>query len=57
MTSRANTVGPTMVGREPGVVEGGIEPRRGRMACLARRRETGGGMVRVGRGLVVGFMA
>ena len=53
----ADTVGPPVVRREPGVVERRTRPHRCRVARLARGREPCRGMHWVRRGIVVCLVA
>ena len=52
VASGTNTISAAMIGGEPGVIEGCIEPTGGRVTCPAGGWESGGDMVRTRRGLV-----
>src|ERR1019366_2039073 len=57
VTSGTNAARAAVVHIPPGMVEGGIEPGVGVVTRLACRREMRGGMVGVGRFVIVGRMA
>ena len=54
MAGRAHTIRSSMVHGEVGVIEGGVQPSRRRMACRAAGRESRRDVVGVRRPLVVG---
>lgn len=56
MASGTNSTGITVISWEPGVVERRSGPRCGGVTGLARGREAGRSVIRIGGGLVVGFM-
>ena len=56
VTGGTHALRPTVIAREPGVVEGCSLPRTGGVTGLAGRREVRSCVVRIGRGLVVGLM-
>jgi hypothetical protein len=57
VTGRTHTIGPAMIGGEPGVIECRSSPRCRRMAGLACRWETGRRVIGIGGALVFGGMA
>ncbi len=57
MTRGADSVGPAVRGRKPGVVERGICPLHRVMARCARSREMSRGVIGIAGAQVIGFMA
>jgi hypothetical protein len=57
VTGGAHAIGSAMVRRKPGVIEGRPLPRSGGVTGLAGRGEVRRRMVRIGRGLIVSFVA
>ena len=57
MTRRAYSVGSAVIGREPRVIKHRSLPSGRGVAGRAGRRESCGCVIRIGRALIVGFVA